>query len=84
MRPRKLLERLSSGSFANVSFKDAINLARGLGFEIVRISGSHHILKHPDVPEVLNLQNERGRAKPYQLRQIIQMIERYHLQPRNR
>ncbi len=50
------------------------------GFQLDRISGSHHIFVHPDVPELLNLQNVKGKAKPYQIKQLLQIIERFDLQ----
>lgn len=34
---------------------------------------------HPDVPELLNLQEVRGPAKPYQIRQFLRLVERYAL-----
>jgi predicted RNA binding protein YcfA (HicA-like mRNA interferase family) len=63
----------------NVRFSEAFALARGFGFDLVRISGSHHILAHPSIPELLNLQNVRGQAKPYQLRQMLELVEHYDL-----
>jgi hypothetical protein len=40
---------------------------------------SHHIFVHAGLPELLNLQNVNGKAKPYQVRQLLQLIERYNL-----
>ena len=37
--------------------------------------GSHHILIHPAVRELLNLQNVRGQAKPYEVKQLAQLVE---------
>lgn len=34
----------------------------------------------PDIPELVNLQNVNGQAKPYQVRQLLRLIERYNLQ----
>ncbi|PYJ84705.1 MAG: hypothetical protein DME22_11765 [Verrucomicrobia bacterium] len=45
-----------------------------------RISGSHHIFTHPRIPELVNLQDVRGQAKPYQVRQFMKLVERYNLQ----
>jgi hypothetical protein len=42
--------------------------------------GSHHIYVHADVPELVNLQNVNGQAKPYQVKQLLRLIERYNLQ----
>lgn len=38
------------------------------------------IYVHPAVPELVNLQNVKGQAKPYQVRQLLRLIERYNLQ----
>ena len=78
MRPRRLLKRIATAQH-NVRFSDALTLARALGFRLARTEGSHHILIHPAVPEPLNLQNVRGQAKPYQVKQLVQLVERYNL-----
>ena len=75
MNPRRLLERLASGSFKTSASRDAQQLVLAFGFRLVRTEGSHHIYAHPDVPELLNLQNVQGEAKPYQLRQMLRMAE---------
>ena len=79
MNPRQLLRRLSAGRFANVSFSDFVGLARAVGFEERRISGSHHIFIHVEHGEMLNIQDVRGEAKPYQLRQFLRLVERLNL-----
>ena len=58
-------------------------LVEALGFELRRTSGSHHIFSHPDVPELLNLQDVKGEAKPYQVRQFLRLVERYALSLRS-
>ena len=50
------------------------------GFRLERINGSHHIFIHPEVAELVNLQDVKGKAKPYQVKQLLQLIERYNLQ----
>src|SRR5262245_7668166 len=72
-RRRRLLQRLLSGS-KNIRFAEAF------GFRLSRIHGSHHIYVHPDIPELVNLQNVNGQAKPYQVQQLLRLIERYNLQ----
>jgi hypothetical protein len=79
MDPRRLLTRLARGDVANVSYSDLRRLVELFGFELRRTSGSHHIFAHPHVPELLNLQEVRGQAKPYQVRQFLRLIERYAL-----
>ncbi len=79
MNRRKLLLRLSHGHLKNVAFSDIINLAEGFGFRFSRRSGSHRIYVHPEIPELVNLQDVRGEAKPYQIRQLLRLVERYNL-----
>ncbi len=79
MRASRLLVTLASGAAANVEFSDALRLAEALGFEELRISGSHHVLARRGIPEQLDLQDRRGQAKPYQLRQLMSLVQRYDL-----
>ena len=44
-----------------------------------RTTGSHHIYVHPEVPQAVNIQEVGGKAKPYQVRQVVRLIERYNL-----
>jgi hypothetical protein len=83
MNPRRLLARLAAGHLKNVAFGDALALAAAFDFEVARIEGSHHILKRAGIPEFVNLQNVRGEAKPYQLRQFLRLVERYDLRLRD-
>jgi len=79
MNRKKLLKRLSEGALQNVAFADMIKLVEGFGFRLTRVSGSHHIFSHPDIAELINLQEVRGEAKPYQFRQFLRLVERYDL-----
>ncbi|TMK39973.1 MAG: type II toxin-antitoxin system HicA family toxin [Actinobacteria bacterium] len=84
MNRRKLLRKLLRGDVNNVAFADLQELVEGLGFELGRVSGSHHIYSHPDLPELINLQQVRGEAKPYQVRQVVRLVERYRLRLKGR
>ncbi len=75
MDERRFLNHLARGAVADVG--DLCRLAEGLGFELRRVSGSHHVYVHPDVPELINLQAAHGQAKPYQVRQLLRLVERY-------
>ena len=78
-RVEKLCMRVAS-SPANTRFEDLVRLAEAVGFVRDRISGSHRFLRHPDYPrEVLNLQAEHGRAKQYQVAQLLDLIDRLQL-----
>jgi len=50
----RLLRSILSGS-KNIRFNDMVDLAEAFGFRLSRISGSHHIFVHPDIPELVNL-----------------------------
>jgi predicted RNA binding protein YcfA (HicA-like mRNA interferase family) len=79
MDERKLLLRLARGEVTNVAFGDLCSLAEGLGFELSRVRGSHHVFTHPGIPQLINLQSVQGQAKPYQVRQLMRLVERYDL-----
>ena len=49
-----------------------------LGFD-ERIRGSHHIFTKEGVADILNLQPRRAKAKPYQVKQVRQIIVRYKM-----
>jgi predicted RNA binding protein YcfA (HicA-like mRNA interferase family) len=78
VKKQKLLEKILSGT-RNVRFSEAVALAEAFGFQLDRINGSHHIFIHEEIPELLNLQNVKGTAKPYQIKQMLQLIEAHNL-----
>lgn len=79
MKKQKLLQKILLGT-KNVRFSEAVALAEAFGFQLDRVNGSHHIFIHADIPELLNLQNVKGKAKPYQIKQMLQLIEAHNLQ----
>lgn len=79
MKKRKLLERALAGS-KNIRFAEMVALIESFGFRLSRISGSHHIFVHPHIQELVNLQNAEDKAKPYQVRQFLRLVERYNLE----
>ncbi len=56
-----------------------VNLVEGFGFRLSRTEGSQHIFVHPGIPELVNLQQVKGQAKPYQMRQFLKLVERHSL-----
>ncbi len=78
MHRRLLLQILHGASDANVRFSELALLMRDLGFE-ERVRGSHHIFTREGVGEILNLQPRGSMAKPYQVRQVRNVIVRYKL-----
>jgi predicted RNA binding protein YcfA (HicA-like mRNA interferase family) len=78
MTPKKTLQQILAGS-KNIRFTDMCRLVEAFGFSLSRINGSHHIFAHPNVPELVNLQEVKGQAKPYQIRQFLKLVEEYNL-----
>ncbi len=75
----RLVFRILEGrADANIEFQQLCQLLRRLGFE-ERIRGSHHIFRKAGVEEKINLQREDSKAKPYQVRQVRNLIVKYKL-----
>jgi len=75
----KALERVLRGSSdANVRFEDLRALLFHLGF-VERIRGDHHIFTREGIPEILNLQPRGSQAKPYQVKQVREIIVSHRL-----
>ncbi len=56
-----------------------VSLVMAFGFQLDRVNGSHHIFTHPNLTELVNLQEVNGQAKPYQIRQFLKLVEQYQL-----
>lgn len=77
---QRIIQRVLSGSSdRNLRFDDVRQLRVDFGFsEPVR--GDHHIFSRSAIVEIINLQPQSGgMAKPYQVRQVRELILRYHL-----
>ena len=75
----KLYEHiLMRRSDANVPFDSLCVLLKRLGFD-ERIRGDHHIFTMEGVEEILNLQPRNGKGKPYQVKQVRDVILQYDL-----
>jgi hypothetical protein len=68
---------------ANVRFRDLCGLLVQIGYALDRKRGSHLIYRHSwrrDLP-LMNLREGRaGKAKPYQVRQVLGLIDAYKLE----
>ena len=79
MKKKKLLQKILTAP-NNIRFIEVVTCVESFGFELDRVSGSHHIFTHPATPELLNLQNVKGKAKSYQIKQFLILIEKHNLQ----
>jgi hypothetical protein len=70
---------LGGASDRNIRFQELRALLLALDFN-ERIRGSHHIFSRSDIAEIINLQPwHGGLAKPYQVRQVRQLVVKYRL-----
>jgi len=74
----ELLDELNS-NIKNIRFARLCNILNEFGFEFKGGKGSHRIFARSGIEEMINVQDVKGKAKPYQVRQIIKIIERYGL-----
>ncbi len=79
MKKQKILQKILFNT-QNVRFNKMVGLVEAFGFRFSRISGGHHIFTHPEIAELVNLQNVKGQAKPYQIKQFLRLIEKYNLE----
>lgn len=76
--------RNAINSTSNVSFQDLCYLVEYVGFEKRRQKGtSHRIYKHPKIGDMqdamINIQDDSGKAKSYQVEIALELIEKYNL-----
>lgn len=75
----KLLLRILCGTHdGNVAFSDLQKVLTILGF-VVRIKGDHFIYTRDDIDEIINIQPKGNKAKPYQVKQVRNLILKYQL-----
>ena len=67
---------------ANVRFTDLRRLVEAIGYALRRQKGSHQVFTHAAQPSLpmINLQNDGATAKPYQVRQVLRLIEENNLE----
>jgi hypothetical protein len=78
-----ILKLLSGNSDKNFEFDELVSLLKRLNFKI-RIKGSHHIFTKEGVDEIINLQPLNKYAKPYQVKQVRDLLIKYKLVPDGR
>lgn len=62
----------------DIRFDDLCQVLVELGFS-ERMKGSHHIFHKAGINEIINIQPDNSKAKPYQVRQVRQIIVNYKL-----
>ncbi len=80
----RFLKRLMSGqSDTDIAFDDLCSLLKRLGFQ-VHVHGDHYIFTKDDVIEIINLQPVNTKAKPYQVKQVRNLLRAYRLDEENK
>jgi hypothetical protein len=75
----KFLNRLLSGrADTDIAFDDLCSMLKRFGFN-ERVRGDHHVFVREGVVEIINLQPTNSKAKPYQVKQVRNLIRKYHL-----
>jgi hypothetical protein len=75
---KTLAQLLTGQADANIRFGELRHLLVHLGFS-ERIRGGHFIYTHVGIEEIINLQPKGGKAKPYQVKQVRNLIGKYAL-----
>ncbi|HPR53412.1 MAG TPA: type II toxin-antitoxin system HicA family toxin [Deltaproteobacteria bacterium] len=75
MGRKEKLYRKASESPNNLSFSELCSLAKQVGFVYRNTSGDHETYKHPIGGRMMNFQPINGKAKPYQVKQLLDFIE---------
>ena len=75
----KLKEKILSGTADNnIEFRELCRLLIRLGFE-ERVREDHHIFVKDNISEIINLQPNGSKAKPYQVKQVRSFLIKYIL-----
>ena len=73
-RCEKIYEK-AQASVSNLRFAEACKLAECFRFQYARQTASHVIFKYPGWIGTLTLQDVNGKAKGYQVRQLLNAVE---------
>ncbi|OIO06188.1 MAG: hypothetical protein AUJ52_12715 [Elusimicrobia bacterium CG1_02_63_36] len=78
MKPEKLLQRARQNP-SGLRFSELCKLAEAFGFTLQRRKGSHRIYAMDRLREIMNFQDDAGKAKAYQVRQLLDCVDRNQL-----
>ncbi len=76
----KLMQSIMSGTQdRNIKFSDLQKILDVLGFQC-RIKGDHFIYWKDGIDEIINIQPDGNKAKPYQVKQVRNIVLKYDLE----
>lgn len=73
-----LIKILCGTKDKSIHFDDLCSALIHFGFK-ERINGSHHIFYKDGIEEIINIQPNGAKAKPYQVKQVRQIALKYKL-----
>lgn len=79
-RARKILTAARNNP-AGLRFSELQRLSEAAGFVLDRINGDHFVYVRHGIADIINLQPIKGgKAKPYQVRQVLALIDKYDIE----
>lgn len=76
--PNKAYDDIMKGKDKNIRFSDLCYILNKEGFSC-RIKGDHYVFSREDIPEIINIQPKGNKAKPYQVKQVRLIFEKYNI-----
>lgn len=70
---------LSGKSDKNIPEEDMKFFLSKIGAEHRRTTGSHFQYSIDDIPELINIQPKNGKIKPYQVKEVRNIVNKYKL-----
>ncbi len=74
-----LFEILSGTKDKNIRFSELQKILEVLGFQC-RVKGDHFIYYKDGIDEIINIQPDGNKAKPYQVKQVRNLILKYKME----
>jgi predicted RNA binding protein YcfA (HicA-like mRNA interferase family) len=79
-KAEKLAAKILSGrSEKNFAFDDLCYVLERAGFQLRSGRGSHRIYYRDGIVEIVNIQPRNGKAKPYQVKQVRELLLKYKI-----
>lgn len=63
----------------NVKFDELVSFLEWLRFDSKQKGTSHRTFKKPNIEELINIQEKKNEVKPYQIKQVVKIVEKYGL-----
>jgi predicted RNA binding protein YcfA (HicA-like mRNA interferase family) len=73
-REKLILKLLTGTADANFDFDDLVKILMWFGLTERRGKGSHRIFLKSGIKEMINLQPIKGKAKPFQVKQVREFL----------